>query len=510
MRLRLTTLPLLTSVLLASACGGGVSSGPQSPASAVGAASPGFTPPDERPAAPSSPSQGPARTPEPPAYAHEWVVSPTGNDAAAGTEVAPVRTLTKALSLAGPGDRIRVLAGSYAERVLITGSVRAGTAEAPITLEGVDLPRLLPGSQQGALVVVERPHWHIRGFDIDAQNRPAFAVAFSGDTEGTVLSGSEIHHVRYGAGISFHDGAHGATLENNHIHHIFVANKDGHGVLIQPTVRNITVRDNVIHDNSGDSIQCYSPDGSVPGAPADGLLIEGNDLYGNIEQSIDIKTCYNVTIRRNKLHKARRHPKLGGNGALVVHMSARDVLIEENDFYDAGLAIGIGGNRYGPMPSGIVIRRNLIRDMLTEGGMTGGGLQLAASTGTQVVNNTFTRLPGPALLLGRGDGGPTQGLVMKNNIIDAAQAMEVGNQVPGLTTGSNLYRPGATFLEAGAALNLSQWQARGQDSNSREEAAPLDPETLSPGPAAVDRGEHLELDTSCGAGPDIGAVESGC
>jgi len=510
MRLRLTTLLLLTSVVLASACGGGTSPGPQRPASAVDAASPGFTAPDERPGTPSSPSQGTPRTPELAAYAHEWVVSPAGHDAAAGTETAPVRTLSKALSLAGPGDRIRVLAGSYAQRLLITGSVRAGTAQAPITLEGVDLPRIIPGAQQGALVVVERPHWRIRGFDIDVQNRPAFAVAFSGDTEGTVLSGSEIHHARYGAGVSFHNGAHGATLENNHIHHISIPNKDGHGVLIQPTARNITVRDNVIHDNSGDSIQCYSPDGSVPSAPAQGLLIEGNDLYGNIEQSIDIKTCHDVTIRRNKMHKARRHPKRGGNGALVVHMSARDVLIEENDFFDAGLAIGIGGNRYGPMPSGIVIRRNLIRDMLTEGGMTGGGLQLAVSNGTQVYNNTFTRLRGPALILGRGDGGPTQGLVLKNNVIDAAQAMEVGNRAPGLTTGSNLYRPGVTFLQGGAALNLSQWQARGQDRGSREEEARLDPETLAPGPAAVDWGERLDFDESCGAGPDIGAVESGC
>ncbi|WP_158620152.1 right-handed parallel beta-helix repeat-containing protein [Corallococcus sicarius] len=437
-------------------------------------------------------------------------MSPTGDDAAAGTESAPVRTLAKALSLAGPGDRIRVLAGTYAERVLITDSVRAGTAEAPITLEGVDLPRIVPGSQPGALVAVERPHWLISGFEIDVQNKAAFAVAFSGDTEGTVLSDSEVHHAQYGAGISFHNGAHGATLEKNHIHHISIPNKDAHGVMIQPTSRNITVRDNVIHDNSGDSIQCYSTDGSDPSTPADGLLIEGNDLYGNIEQSIDIKTCYNVTIRRNKMHKARRHPTLGGNGAMVVHLSARDVLIEENDFYDAGLAIGIGGNRYGPYPSGIVIRRNLIRDMLTEGGMTGGGLQLAVSQGTQLVNNTFTRLPGPAIIMGNGDGGPTESLVVKNNIIDVPQAMQVGSQAPGLTTGSNLYRTGATFLKAGAALNLSQWQAQGQDGNSREEAAPLDPKTLSPGPAAVDRGERLDLEASCGAGPDIGAVESNC
>ncbi|RKG86672.1 DUF1565 domain-containing protein [Corallococcus sp. CA049B] len=513
MRLRLTTLLLSTSVLLASACGGGTSSGPQSSTGSGGSGdttSPGYTPTDGAPGASPSPTPGASETPEPTSYAHEWVVSPTGDDAAAGTESAPVRTLAKALTLAGPGDRIRALAGTYAERVLITGDVRAGTAEAPITLEGVDTPHIVPGSAQGALVVVERPHWRIKGFDIDVQNKPSFAVAFSGDTEGTVLSNSEVHNAQYGAGISFHNGAHGATLEKNHIHHISIPNKDGHGVMIQPTARNITVRDNVIHDNSGDSIQCYSTDGSDPSTPADGLLIEGNDLYGNIEQSIDIKTCYNVTVRHNKMHKARRHPTLGGNGAMVVHLSARDVLIEENDFYDAGLAIGVGGNRFGPYPSGIVIRRNRIRDMITEGGMTGGGLQMAVSTGTQVVNNTFTRLQGPAIIMGSGDGGPTENMVVKNNIIDAAQAMQVGSQAPGLTTGSNLYRPGATFLKGGATLNLSQWQAQGQDANSYEDAAPVVQETLAPGPAAVDRGEHLDFEATCGAGPDIGAVESSC
>ncbi|WNG40188.1 DUF1565 domain-containing protein [Archangium violaceum] len=517
MRLRLTTVPLLSTVLLATACGGGVrSDGGFGPPNAPGLTPSSGQPASEQPAGeqpgfPSPPEEGTPRAPEaPPSFAHEWVVSPTGDDAAAGTASAPVRTISKALSLAGPGDLIRVRAGTYAERVLISGPVRAGTPDAPITLQGEGKARIIPGSEPGALVVVERPNWVIRGFDIDVQNRAAFGVAFTGDTEGTLLADSEIHHANYGAGVSFHNGAHGATLENNHIHHIRIKNKDAHGVLIQPTVRNITVRNSVIHDNSGDAIQCYSPDGSVPAAPADGVVIEGNDLYSNIEQSLDIKTCYNMVIRRNKMHHARRHPTLGGNSAMVVHMSAKNILIEENEFYDAGAAIGVGGNRFGPMPSGIVIRRNRIRDMLTQGGMTGGGVILANSTGTQVVNNTFTRLQGPAFVVGRGDGGPTQGLVVKNNIIDAARSLELGTQAPGLTMGSNLYPPGTTILKEGATLNLSQWQAQGQDGTSSEAEALLDPETLSPGPAAVDRGEPLDLEGACGAGPDIGAVESGC
>jgi hypothetical protein len=243
------------------------------------------------------------------------------------------------------------------------------------------------------------------------------------------------------------------------------------------------------------------------GAPADTILIEGNVLYGNVEQGLDIKTCSNVTVRHNKVHHSRR-----GNGAMVVHLSARNILIEDNDFYDSGLAIGVGGTRVGPLPSGIVIRRNIIRDMLTDPalGMTGGGLQMANSSGTLVVNNSFTRLQGPAVILGTGDGGPTQNLVVKNNIIDASYAVKLGSQAPGLNMGSNLYKPGASFRSGASAWNLTQWQTQGFDGSSREGDAQLNPTTLAPGPAAVDAGERLELGGTCGAAPDLGAVETGC
>ena len=469
------------------------------------------TPASDEDTGPPSPGQQPGgstTTGSPvttPTYKRVWVVSTTGSDTASGSETAPLRTISRAITLAGPGELIRVRSGTYTERVLISGTVRGGTVDAPITLQGEGNPRIVLGSVTGALLVVEKPYWLISGFNLDIQNRKALGVAFTGNVQGSKLSNSEIHHGQYGAGVSFHFSATGATLENNHIHHIVISGQDAHGVVIQPTARNITLRGNVIHDNSGDSIQCYSEDATSSAAPADGVLIEGNDLYGNIEQSLDIKTCYNVTVRRNKMHLARRHPTLGGNGTMVVHMSARNVLIEDNDFYDAGLAIGVGGNRVGPYPSGIVIRRNRIRDMITLDGMTGGGLHLAVSTGTQVYNNTFTRLQGPALSVGNGDGGPTENLVVKNNIIDATHALKLGTQAPGLKLGSNLYRPGATFNGS----TLSQWKARGFDANSLESGTLLDSTTLAPASAAIDRGENVGL-SFCGAAPDIGAIESGC
>ncbi|WP_158501672.1 nitrous oxide reductase family maturation protein NosD [Vitiosangium sp. GDMCC 1.1324] len=467
---------------------------------------PGASSPSQPPGG-STTAESPVTTPT---YKRVWVVSPSGNDAASGSDTAPLKTISQAISLAGPGELIRVRAGIYRERVLITGAVRNGTAAEPITLLGEGMPRISPGSQTGAQMVVERSNWIIRGFNIDLENKPAFGVAFTGNVQGTLLADSEIHNATYGAGVSFHYSATGATLENNHIHHIAIPGDDAHGVLVQPTARNITIRNNNIHDNSGDAIQCYSEDGSVPSAPADGVLIEGNDLYNNIEQSLDIKTCYNVTVRRNKMHHARFYPGRGGNGAMVVHMSAKNILIEDNDFYDSGVAIGVGGNHYGPVPSGVVIRRNLIHDMITDGGMTGGGLLMANSTGTQVYNNTFTRLAGPALSVGSGDGGPTENLVLKNNIIDAAYVLKLGSQAPGLKMNTNLYRTGGSFKSGSSSWNLPQWKEKGQDGNSLEAGTVLsNVDTLAPASAAVDRGENLGL-KFCGAAPDIGAVETGC
>src|SRR5262245_61567454 len=45
-------------------------------------------------------------------YTRDWVVSPTGSDSAAGTATQPFRTITRAVSMANPGERIVVNAGT--------------------------------------------------------------------------------------------------------------------------------------------------------------------------------------------------------------------------------------------------------------------------------------------------------------------------------------------------------------------------------------------------------------
>src|SRR4051812_48348165 len=120
-------------------------------------------------------------------YTREWYVATTGNDGASGSSGAPFRTLQKAISMAGPGERINVRSGTYSGRVLIHPGVRGGTASAPIVLQG-EGARLVYDGPEFTIVQVERPYWHIDGFVIDAEGRFHMGVGFLGETQGSSLS----------------------------------------------------------------------------------------------------------------------------------------------------------------------------------------------------------------------------------------------------------------------------------------------------------------------------------
>ncbi|WP_224245279.1 right-handed parallel beta-helix repeat-containing protein [Hyalangium gracile] len=452
-----------------------------------------------------------ADEPAPPAakVGREWVVSASGSDTAEGTAASPFRTISKAASVAGPGDLIRVLAGTYAERVILGTAVKAGTADAKITLQGEGKPRITPGPGTGALVQVLRPNWIIDGFEIDVQRQPTFAVSFEGDVTGSVLANSELHHGTTGGAITTFNKAKGATIENNHIHD-FVKNwgdLDSHGVVVQPTSRDITVRNNDIHDNSGDSVQCLGPEGFSNLPPAQGLVVENNHFYANRENAVDIKTCYDVVIRNNRMHDFKPTSTAKGD-ALVVHMSARNVLIEDNEVYDSGKGISVGGNHQGPVPTGIVIRRNRVHDLTTEGGGEGTGIRLENSKGALVVNNTITRAAGAALVIGQGTGGATESPRVENNIIDSPVAVNLGPQRPGMKMGFNLFPASAQFKSAGVMVGWEAFKQAAGDTTSTTGDTAVAPD-FAPATLAVDRGTDVGL-PFCGSAPDIGAVEVGC
>ncbi|MBF5041198.1 DUF1565 domain-containing protein [Aggregicoccus sp. 17bor-14] len=443
-------------------------------------------------------------------YAHTFVVSPKGDDSAAGSEAAPFRTIAKGVSAAGPGDLVRVLAGTYDERVALT---KAGTADAPITLQGEGSPRLTPGPGSGAVVKVQAPNWIVDGLEIDCQGQGVFAVTFEGDVRGSVLANSELHGGTLGGGITTFNDARGATVENNHIHDFqrTGGNGDSHGMVIQSTSKDITVRNNDIHDNSGDSVQCLGPEGFSNLPPADGVLIENNHLYDNRENAVDIKTCKNVVVRNNRMHGFKVSTTSKGE-AVVVHMSASTVTVENNDISEAAKGISVGGNHDGPVPSGVVLRRNRIHAISKANGGDGSGIRLENSDGTQVLNNTVTDIEGAALVLGHGTGGPTSNLTVENNILDGATDVDLGGEAPGLKLVTNLYGGAGRFITGGsnsAPVDLEAFRAKSGDKGSTVGRPGVDTTTYAPGSDAVDKGTDVKL-PFCGRGPDIGAVEVGC
>ncbi|WP_043321807.1 right-handed parallel beta-helix repeat-containing protein [Corallococcus coralloides] len=445
----------------------------------------------------------PATTP-----AHDWVVSPNGDDGAQGTEAAPLRTIAMAVSKAGPGDRIRVLAGTYAERVVLGDNAKAGTPEAKITLQGEGRPKLTPGSGSGAAVQVRRANWIIDGFDIDVEGQPIFGVAFEGDVQGTVLANSDLHNGTGGAGVTMFNNAKGATIENNNIHDFVrtTGNKDSHGIVMQPASYDVTVRNNDIHDNSGDSVQCLGPEGFSELPPATGLLVENNHFFNNRENAVDIKTCHDVIIRNNRMHKFQPSETAKGD-ALVIHYSANNVLVEDNEVYDAAKGISVGGNHEGPVPQSVVVRRNRVHDITDAGGGEGTAIRLENSKGTVVVNNTITRARS-GIILGHGTGGPTESLRVENNIVDAPVSMDVGGQAPGLKMSNNLYPAGAQFKTNGQLQALDAFKAATNDTTSNGGDVTVS-DTFAPSVAAQDKGMD-QGQPFCGAAPDIGAVELGC
>ncbi len=112
-----------------------------------------------------------AMPPDAPASPTDLYVSGAGDDAAAGTEAQPLRSLQRALDLAQPGTTIHLLAGVYPS----SETRRAGTADAPIAIRGIESGRDPAGRFRsvirGTRIILQINHSHYRlaGFTVDGQ-----------------------------------------------------------------------------------------------------------------------------------------------------------------------------------------------------------------------------------------------------------------------------------------------------------------------------------------------------
>lgn len=432
---------------------GGTSSGPTSPFDDTGSGSvqsPGTTPPTT--------SRAPASV--------KWV-SPDGDDANPGTAEQPWRTPAHAVASVTPGTTVFLREGTYAPFAIDRVD---GTESAPIRLVGA------PGGARplirGGTVLVKRAHWSLEGIEVTPG--AAFAVRFTGaGAHDSGLRESVLHDGAAGAGVSIDGEAANITIEGNEIYGFSRGGDiDSHGIVIQPRTSGTVVRGNEIHGNNGDSVQCIDPGAAGGGAPARDILIEGNRMFGDRENAVDIKTCENVVIRGNVAHGYSASATSKGE-AVVIHIGANNVLVEKNDLSDSarGVVTGVGAKN-------VTIRRNVIHDGRDEKT----GILLGQGSNFTVLHNTVVGMSRGVLVLAEASG-----VSVKNNVFSGMSQSVSGSAV----VETNLFFD-APPVGSGAVTGDPLLDGE------------YNPAADSP---AIGAAQQVEGENFCGSAPDLGAIE---
>ncbi len=468
----------------------------------------------------------PPPPPPPPEFSRIYYVATSGNDAAAGGSSTPFRTLARGVSVLQPGEALYVRAGTYAERLDLSaaGGARDGAPGKYLTIkaETAGTVTLKGGTGSSkAMLNVQRAYWRVEGLKLDAAGDPAIGALWRGaGAKFGILRGCTVTNGRAGAGVDIAEGASDVLVENNEISKYDLGDGDAHGVILQTTSKNVVVRNNDIHHCSGDAVQCIGPEGgaTLPGTPFDNLLVEGNRLHENRENGVDVKTCTRVTVRKNVIYGHKLSSTSGGEG-IVIHLSASDVTVEDNQLYENGRGISVGGVRVNGPPARISLRRNRIYRGINANGEDGVGIRVDTATAVKVLNNTIYGMPGAGLMIGMGDTGNSDQVEVRNNIVaETPVFIRLG-----ATRSANVYDRNLFFRSAGAGafringvdVSLAAWRTQTDQDGSSLEASPqlVNPTaadfSLGSGSPAREAGANVGL-PFCGSAPDLGALESGC
>ncbi|MDX2170262.1 MAG: right-handed parallel beta-helix repeat-containing protein [Deltaproteobacteria bacterium] len=265
-----------------------------------------------------------------------YYVSPTGNDAAAGSQAAPWRTLQKAGDVAAAGDTVNVLPGTYVG----FRARRSGTAQAPVRFvaqAGVVVNAPGAANSNGDNIWVRDVDYVVvDGFE--STNAPRAGVAVQGEPDanatGVVVRNCHCHHNgRWGIFTGF---ARDLLLEDNQTSYSAIE----HGIYVSNSGDRPTVRRNHAHHNNASGIQLNADPVQMGDDP--------NDPQGDgiIEQAL---------IEANVIHDNG-----AAGGASINLASVRGSLIRNNLIYGnqstgiAGWDDGEGSNLYGTRDNRIV------------------------------------------------------------------------------------------------------------------------------------------------------------
>ncbi|MGW6210175.1 sigma-70 family RNA polymerase sigma factor [Streptomyces sp. NPDC055109] len=333
-------------------------------------------------AAPVSRTSAPAKTPVP-----TYFVSSNGSDSNPGTSVrSPFRTLQKAADLAGPGDVVAVMNGTYTEPhegANVLTIKRSGRPGAPITFTAYpgQRPVLEPKTGWNGISIYGASHIVIKNLEVKGNNAAlslAAAERSSSKTASTYNTncisveknretGAFAHHVDIvdnlvhdcpGGGISAIEADH-VNITGNHVHSnawFTVYGSSGISVLTprdiggaDPRTYKIRITGNRVHDNETkvkwEGCRCYSDGNGIivdttKGDPRRGrpayngrVLVANNISYDNGGSGVHAYKSRHVDIVHNTAYLNGRSTRITTPYANIFAHDSTDVRLLDNIAY---------------------------------------------------------------------------------------------------------------------------------------------------------------------------------
>ena len=315
---------------------------------------------------------------------------------AASVTVNPGQSIQAAVDQAGAGDTIRVLAGTYAQKVSISG--KSGTASAFITLKGdpgaiISGSGLSPSGRQGLITIKNSNYVRVEGFDVtgfasSGSNTPV-GILIEGNGAKLQIVNNKIHDIRNTSTCKdpCSVGAHGLAVfgtnatgvtdllvqgnevyknvlqasealvingnvdrfevlsnnvhDNNNIGFDFIGYEgECSGCGENDRVRNGIVRNNIAKNNSSTSNPWYGGEGSAGGFYVDGgrnivfdrNISSGNDIGFEFASEHSGKATEDIVMTNNFVYN-NREAGLSVGGYSSGAGQARRIHVNNNSFY---------------------------------------------------------------------------------------------------------------------------------------------------------------------------------
>ncbi len=225
-------------------------------------------------------------------------VSPAGSDNAPGTREAPLKTISKGVALAVPGQTVNVLAGVYNEQVTLP---RSGEPDNPITLAAAERAVIQQNDKttNKGICGYETSWWIIGGFEIAGTGQ---GVKFR-NGRNIVVRQCRIHDC--GVGVSL-EGTMAADLTFENVDS-FANTAGGFDVSEHVALTNVTFRRCRAYDNLCDG--GTDGFGISHNCIAENVLFDACQAYGNASDGFDLSGTANEVEVRNCIahHNGQTH-----------------------------------------------------------------------------------------------------------------------------------------------------------------------------------------------------------